>query len=239
MATRPRVLLSSAMSIDGYIDDTDEQRLILSNDEDWERVDSLRAWADAILIGAGTLRSDNPRLRVRSARLRAERRTEGRSESPVRVVLTATGDIDPDAAFFAGDGTDRLVYSDRAGAAKSRRRLGSAATVVDAGSPLELAAVLADLEARGIRRLLVEGGGSIHTQFLAQGLVDELHLVTAPFFIGDARAPRFVGPGPFPHGPARPLRLAETRPIGDLVYSRYLAEPAHRTTTDQPRRTSR
>lgn len=60
MGARPRVLLSSAMSIDGYIDDTDEKRLVLSDESDWDRVDSLRAWADAILIGAGTLRSDNP-----------------------------------------------------------------------------------------------------------------------------------------------------------------------------------
>lgn len=241
MGARPRVLLSSAMSLDGYIDDTDEKRLILSNESDWDRVDSLRAWADAILIGAGTLRSDNPRLRVRSVLRRAERRAEERSDSPVRVVLTATGAIDPDAAFFAEDGAGRLVYGNRAGADEARRRLGTAATVVDAGTPLDLSAVLSDLDARGIRRLLVEGGGRVHTQFLSQGLADELHLVTAPFFIGDAKAPRFVGPGPFPHGPNRPLRLAETRAIGDLVYSRYLADPAASaqvTATLQPRRKS-
>ncbi|WP_374064569.1 dihydrofolate reductase family protein [Streptomyces himalayensis] len=71
-------------------------------------MDALRAWADAVLTGAGTLRSDNPRLRVRSIRRRAERRSRGRSASPARVVLTASGDIDPHAAFFAEDGTDRL-----------------------------------------------------------------------------------------------------------------------------------
>jgi 5-amino-6-(5-phosphoribosylamino)uracil reductase len=221
MATYPHVLLSSAMSLDGYIDDTAERRLILSNDADWDRVDALRAWADAILIGAGTLRSDNPALRVRSERLRAQRRSRGRSESPARVVLTASGHLDPDAAFFAEDGAARLVYSHGAGVERTRSRLGEVAAVIDAGS-LGLSTLLIDLKARGVDRLLVEGGGNLHTQFIAQDLFDELHLVTAPFFIGEPEAPRFVGAAAFPHRPDRPLRLAETRPIGDLVYSRYV-----------------
>lgn len=62
------------------------------------------------------------------------------------------------------------------------------------------------------------------TLFLTSGLVDELHLVVAPFFVGDPSAPRFVGLGPFPYGPANPLRLAETRQIGDVVLLRYLPQ---------------
>ena len=69
------------------------------------------------------------------------------------------------------------------------------ATVVDAGEPVDPDAVLADLAARGVRRLMVEGGGTVHAQFLTAGLADELHLVVAPFFVGDGRAPRFVGEG--------------------------------------------
>ena len=63
--TRPYVLLSCATSIDGYIDDASEQRLLLSNDEDLDRVDAVRASCDAILVGAGTVRRDDPRLLVR------------------------------------------------------------------------------------------------------------------------------------------------------------------------------
>ena len=73
MANRPYVLLSCAMSIDGYIDDTSPDRLILSNNEDLERVDEVRAGCDAILIGASTMRKDNPRLLVNSADRRADR----------------------------------------------------------------------------------------------------------------------------------------------------------------------
>ena len=63
-----------------------------------------------------------------------------------------------------------------------------------------------DLHARGVRRLMVEGGGTVHTQFLTADLADELHLVVAPFFVGDSRARRFVGDGPFPVDPAAGAR---------------------------------
>ena len=220
--SRPYVVLSCAMSLDGYLDDATARRLILSNEEDWDRVDALRAWADAILVGAGTLRADNPRLRVRSAGRRADRLRARRSATPLRVVISATGDLDPTMAFFDHGAGERLVYAGARGVRRARERLGTSAPVIAAGAPLDLRAVLADLATRGVERLVVEGGGTVHTQFLAQGLADELQLVTAPFFVGDPRAPRFVGPGHFANGPEHPMRLAETRAIGDLVYARYL-----------------
>ena len=72
---------------------------------------------------------------------------------------------------------------------------------------------------------MVEGGARLGTQFLAGGLVDELQLVIAPFFVGDPAAPRFAGPGQYPAGPAHPLHLAEARPVGEMVLLRYLAAP--------------
>ena len=70
---------------------------------------------------------------------------------------------------------------------------------------------------------MVEGGASLGTQFLAAGLVDELQLAIAPFFVGDPAAPRFAGPGHYPAGPAHPLHLAEARPVGEMVLLRYRA----------------
>lgn len=218
----PYVVVSCAMSLDGYLDDTTERRLILSNAEDWDRVDALRAWADAILVGAGTLRADNPRLQVRSTERRADRLRALRPATPLRVVVSRSGNIDPSLAFFDRDAGSALVYLDAAAIPEARERLGINASLVGLRAPLDLRTVLSDLAVRGVERLVVEGGGTTLTQFLSQGLVDELQLVTAPFFVGDPRAPRFVGPGRFPNGPASPLRLAETRAIGDLTYARYL-----------------
>jgi 5-amino-6-(5-phosphoribosylamino)uracil reductase len=86
-----------------------------------------------------------------------------------------------------------------------------------------------DLGARGVQRLMVEGGGKVHTQFLTDNLVDELQLVVAPFFIGDSRAPRFVSDGRFPWNPDRRATLAEVRQIGDVVLLRYALSPRFRT----------
>ncbi|WP_431932516.1 RibD family protein [Micromonospora sp. RP3T] len=221
MTTRPYVLLSCAMSIDGYIDDATTERLLLSNDDDLDRVDATRAGCDAIMVGAATVRRDDPRLLVRSDRRRAERVARGLPPSPVKVTVTGSGDLDPVARFFTvGDGV-KLVYCPSGVVDKAREQVGAVATVVDAGEPVTPEAVVADLAGRGVGRLMVEGGGTMHRQFLTAGLADELHLVVAPFFVGDGRAPRFVGEGRFPWHPGRRARVVEVRQIGDVVLTRY------------------
>jgi len=248
MTGRPYVVLSCAVSLDGCLDGTGEDRLVLSGEADLDRVDAERAAADAILVGAGTIRRDDPRLLIRSARRRDGRRARGRPPQPAGVTVTASGDLDPAARFFrggeeagagdrrapdgrAGEGGDpaaapappRIVYAASPALPKLRDQIGSLAEVVDAGDPPQLTEILDDLGRRGVRRLLAEGGARLGTQLLAGGLVDELQLAIAPFFVGDAAAPRFAGPAKYPAGPAHPLRLVEARPVGEVVLLRYLA----------------
>ncbi|GAA3015425.1 RibD family protein [Streptosporangium longisporum] len=291
MDERPYVLLSCAMSVDGHIDDRTPRRLLLSNDEDFDRVDAVRATCDAILVGAETVRRDDPRLLVRSPERRRERVARGLPPSPAKVTLTATGDLDPSAAFFTAGDAPRIVYAASPAVAGLTGRLrdavaggsggtgvsgpsgdagastglsaskasraskvsgasgavgapgavgaseafgavgppgavgasgGLGAEVVDAGDPIALGRVLADLYGRGVRRLMVEGGTSVHTRFLREDLVDELHLAVAPFFVGDPGAPRFVGDGPFPRDGRRRMEVAEVRAMGDVTLIRYL-----------------
>jgi 5-amino-6-(5-phosphoribosylamino)uracil reductase len=237
MTGRPYVVLSCAVSLDGCLDGTGEDRLVLSGAADLDRVDAERAAADAILVGAGTIRRDDPRLFVRSARRQAARTARGLPPQPAGVTITASGDLYPEARFFRGpgDGGDpaglavaarRIVYAPGRVLPKLRGRVGGLAELVDAGDPPRLADILADLGGRGVGRLMVEGGASLGTQFLTGGLVDELQLVIAPFFVGDPAAPRFAGPGHYPASPAHPLRLAEARPVGGVVLLRYLADGA-------------
>lgn len=211
------------MSLDGYIDDSTEHRLIISDDADLDRVDAVRAGCDAILVGAGTVRTDNPRLLVRSAERRAERVARGKPGSPLRVTITGSGDLDPAARIFSTPGADSLAYCPSEALPRVGARVGAAATAVGAGPTIDLAAVLADLGARGVGRLLVEGGTGMYTQLLSDGLADELQLIIAPFLLGDAAAPRFVDPAAFPYPPGKSLRLAEVRRLNDLVLLRYLA----------------
>ena len=221
MSDRPYVILSAAMSIDGYLDTAAPPRLALSNAADFDRVDEVRAHSDAILVGARTVRLDNPRLLVRSDERRTRREAEGLTPTPVKVTVTATGDLDPDSAFFATGPTEKLVYCPRSAARGIRDRLGELATVVGLGEEVTMADLVDDLGDRGVRALLVEGGRTMITQFLASDLVDELQLAIAPFFVGDPRAPRLIGDGTFPWTPERHAVLAESRQVGDMVLLRY------------------
>jgi 5-amino-6-(5-phosphoribosylamino)uracil reductase len=221
------VLLSAAVSLDGYLDDTSPTRLLLSNAEDFTRVDEVRATVDAILVGAGTVRADDPRLEVRSPPLRRRRLDSGRPETPLKVILSGTGSVGREARFLRGDG-EKLIYVSSGAWRDTRDRIGSAAAVIDGGDPVDLGFLLADLAARGVDRLLVEGGGAVLTQFLAAGVVDELHLAVAPFLLGSAGGRRFVDPVAFPQNPARPMELAEVRAMGDVVLLRYGVNPGER-----------
>lgn len=230
MADRPYTLLSCSMSIDGRIDSASEKRLLLSNAADFDRVDEVRAASDAILVGAATVRSDNPRLLVRSQARRDERVARGLQPSPVKVTVTGRAKLDPGANFFTAGDSEKLVYCASRTVDEARDLLGSAATVVDGGQPVGMRRLSEDLYDRGVRRLMVEGGGMVHTQFLTDSLADELHLVIAPFFVGESLAPRFVSDGRFPWNPDRRATLAEVRRIDDVVLLRYALSDRFRMT---------
>ena len=138
MADRPYTLLSCGMSIDGYLDSATEKRLLLSNDADFDRVDAVRAACDAILVGAATVRNDNPRLLVRSQARRDERVARGLPPSPIKVTVTGRAQLDPCANFFTTGDTEKLVYCASAAVAEARDRLGPVATVVDGGQPVDM-----------------------------------------------------------------------------------------------------
>jgi riboflavin-specific deaminase-like protein len=210
---RPYTLLSCAVSIDGYLDDASGQRLLLSNAADFDRVDEVRASCDAILVGANTIRRDNPRLMIRDPGRRTARVARGLPPDPVKVTITASGDLDPASRFFTVGESTKLVYWTGAEPVS----LSGVATLVKA---TDLSGILADLSTRGISRLMVEGGSAVLDRFLADGLADELHLAIGPCFVGDPTAPRFNGPAGLT--PA----LAEVSNLDGVVVLRYLLSTA-------------
>jgi 5-amino-6-(5-phosphoribosylamino)uracil reductase len=220
MRERPYTLLSCCVSIDGYIGSA-ASRLFLSNDADFDRVDAVRASCDAILVGAETVRVDNPRLLVRSQTRRGERAARGLPASPMKVTVTRRGELDVRADFFSVGDAEKLVYCASSRVDDARERLGPVATVVDGGDSVEMRTLSTDLAGRGVERLMVEGGATVHTQFLTEDLVDELQLTVAPVFVGDSEAPRFVRDGIFPWNPARRAELVDVRKLGDVVLLRY------------------
>ena len=220
MPHRPHVLLSAAMSADGYIDDASATRLVLSDAADLDQVDELRAGSDAILVGAHTIRRDNPRLQPSEAR-QQERIARGQQPRPLKVTITSRGGLDPASRFFGGDAP--LVYAGAHATGELRARLRAAVTIVPVpgAERADLDWVLADLAGRGVRRLMVEGGAQILHQFLAAGLADEFRLAIAPVAVGDPAAPRLAA-GPLPAGR---LQLAGVTEVGRMAVLRYLVRP--------------
>jgi 5-amino-6-(5-phosphoribosylamino)uracil reductase len=211
------VLLSAAISADGYLDDATSARLVLSDEADLDQIDEIRAQSDAIMVGARTLRTDNPGLAVKSAARRQERVARGLAANPLKVTITSSNNLDPGRRFFTEAERPPLVYAGATGADQLRALLGGAAEIVPVPGleRVDLRWVVADLAGRGIERLMVEGGAHLLEQFLAAGLADELRLAIAPVFVGDPAAPRLrLRPGG--------LRLAGVTVVGRMSVLRYV-----------------
>lgn len=159
-------MLSAAVTADGFLDDNTPERLIISTPEDWDEVHRLRAAHDAILVGAETLRRDNPALRVRNH--------DGQSDI-TKVTLTGSGCIDISLRFFTEGNAERYVFS-----TQEMPELSNIATVISTNDPITARLIVTELEKRGIERLFVEGGGRVLQMFLDEGMADTLRLAVNP-----------------------------------------------------------
>lgn len=192
------VIVSAAMTIDGFLDDSNPARLLLSSERDLAEVDALRATCDALLVGAWTVRADNPSLATRGDANFALRERLGKPPHPAKVTLTRTGSLDPASRFFtAGEGA-RIVVCGRRVPADFQRRLAALAEVVV--SPEDHARpsfVIEELARRGVERLLIEGGTEILSEFLEAGAVDRMRLAVAPLILGRLGKTRLLDTGDF------------------------------------------
>lgn len=210
MKQLPYVIISTAMSLDGYIDDTSDNRLRISNEKDFERVGKLRESCDGILVGANTIRKDNPRLVLKSGK------------KFTKITVISSNNLEPTANFFTLGDSEKIVYATSNQIDTLNDKLSSIATIVDGGSQkIDLQTILEDLYNRGIKRLLVEGGSSILTQFLQEGLVNELQLSIGGFFVGEKDASRFVKDGKFPWNEKKPMHLDTIEKLDDIAVLIY------------------
>ena len=213
MKNIPDIIISVAMSLDGFIDDTSDSRLLLSNNKDFDRVDALRASCDAILVGANTIRRDNPRLLIKS---------KARAKSLIKVTLTSTGMFERSLSFFTAGNAEKIIYTISSQKEMLTAKFSPVANVVSAGEKtVELRTLLKDLYLRGVRRLIVEGGSSILTQFMQEGFANEIHIAIAGFFVGQKNAPRLVQPGNFPWNSTHRLKLDSITKLDDIAVLIY------------------
>ncbi len=209
-----RITVSVAVSMDGCMDDRSPGRLILSSAGDWRQVHELRAQCDAIMVGAGTLRADDPSLTIKDEALRRERVERGQPADILRVSVNGAGEpLDPSLRFFTGPGRPVLFLNAPDAALEE-----VADTVVI--KRITARAIVAHLQSLGVKRLMVEGGPQTLSMFFEEGLVDELRYAVAPFMVNDPGAPRFVGTsGRALHGF---IVGGVSQPGGDMVVTDYI-----------------
>jgi riboflavin biosynthesis pyrimidine reductase len=159
----------------------------------------LRELADVIVVGAGTVRIEGYSGAQLGVSQRQGRQARGQSEVPRLAIVTKSGRLDRDMGVFTRTEVPPMVLTCTAAAAETRRRLGDLCDVVDcSGSDpgkVDEAALLAGLAARGMRRVLTEGGPMLLGAFVQRDLLDELCLTMAPYLVGGLARRIATGPG--------------------------------------------
>jgi riboflavin biosynthesis pyrimidine reductase len=183
----------------------------------------LRELADVIVVGAGTVRMEGYSGARPPVAQRMHRQARGQSEVPQLAIVTKSGRLDRDMPVFTRTEVPPLICTCAAACDETRRLLSGVAEVVDCsgGDPAKVdeAALLATLRARGMRRILTEGGPMLLGSFIQRDLLDDLCLTIAPFVVGGLARRIATGPGQL----QTPMRC--THVLADdagYLYTRYI-----------------
>ena len=188
---RPYVFINTATSADGKIDTFERKGSAISSKRDKERVDQLRADADAVLVGGKTLLGELPKLTVKSEALRGARVKHGMTPNPIKVGVVTSADIPLDSDFIkAGPARAVIFTTSRTSISQLETlRANGVEVFVDDMPRVDSQKMMETLGELGVKRLMVEGGGTINFELLRLGLVDELMIYIAPMIFGGDNAP--------------------------------------------------
>lgn len=187
---RPYVLINAAISADGKLSTRERRQVKISGRKDFERVDRIKASCDAVMVGIGTVLADDPSLTIKSADLIAERMRSGKPEHPVRIVVDSRGRLPPEAKILHKGPGRRIIAMSESVSPERVSALSAYADIIQAGSrQVDLEVALGKLYETGIRRLMVEGGGTLIWGLFSAGLVDEISTFVGNMVIGGKDAP--------------------------------------------------
>jgi len=212
------VVVNAAVSADGKLSSRRREQIAISGADDFARVDRLRAEADAVAVGVGTVLADDPSLARHDEAHRADRRG-AQPDPPARVVVDSRCRTPTDAAILRGAQETYVLTSDAAPGERRESLAASGATPVAAGAErVDLPAALGALEDDGVDHLMVEGGGELVFSLFEAGLVDELSVYVGNVVIGGREAPTLAdGDGFVADFPALDLRSVERVDDGVLL----------------------
>jgi 2,5-diamino-6-(ribosylamino)-4(3H)-pyrimidinone 5'-phosphate reductase len=217
---KPFVFINVASSVDGKISDESRRQIKISCDEDFRRVDELRAESDAIMVGIGTVLADDPRLTVKSEKLRLERVERGLSENPVRVVVDSRCRVPLDAKILNNEARTIVAVSKLADSDKVETLKDMGIKVVAFGeNRVDLRALMEFLNDIGIRKVMVEGGATLNYGLLKERLVDEIYVYYGNMIIGGEKSPTIVDGSSF--NPSIRLELLSVEKLGSGILARW------------------
>ena len=216
---KPFVFINVASSVDGKISDESRKQLRISCEDDLKRVDRLRAESDAIMVGIGTVLSDNPRLTVKSEELRRWRIEQGKPKNPIRIVVDSRCRIPLNAEVLNGEAKTIVAVSKSANQSKVEKLRQKAEVVVFGENKVNLAALMRYLYEIGVRKVMVEGGATLNYGLLKEGLVDEIYIYYGNMIIGGAKSPTVVDGSSF--SPPIELELISVEKLGKGVLTRW------------------
>ena len=214
--SRPHVILSAAVSLDGKIA-TKNKDSTLSSRQDKIRFHKLRAKVDAILVGINTVKIDNPLLTVRYAK----------GKNPIRVVLDSTGSISPKSNIIKTcHAIPTIIAVSKKIPKKNLARLGKypLKIIVAGQKKIDAKKLLKILQKQNIKTVLLEGGGTLNWEFIHKKLVDEIIVTIAPYVIGGENATTLVeGSGFSKIANSSKLKLQSiTRQKNEIVLHYYI-----------------
>lgn len=192
----PFVEANFAMTVDGKISTRDYVPTGFTSAQDKRLLLEIRARGDALLVGRGTLETDNMAMALPARDLREKRMRNGRTAEPLRVIFSNSGNLRPELKVFRTPGAPIVVFTTRAMPAAARKRLERVADVRVAGKAREvnLVKALAVLAREyGVRDAVCEGGPMLFRALLQKGLVHRLNITFVPLIFGGAAAPTLLG----------------------------------------------
>lgn len=207
--SRPYVFINCAMSADGKIAQPSGKQMKISGEEDLKRMYSLRNKSDAVLVGVGTILSDDPKLTVKEKYVK-------NPKQPIRIVLD-TNCRTPKDAEVVNDVTKTIIFV----GSDCNKKFGNNVEVIKCKTTKEnlisLVYLLDFLFKRGIKKLMVEGGTKVISNFLKEGLVDDFYIYVGSMIIGGKNTPKLV------NDDCKDIKLkfVETKKIGPGILLHY------------------